>query len=278
MQSSGRLNQTSNPTSSPPGELTGRVAWVTGGSRGIGRAIALTLAGHGAAVAVGARNMQALESLCSEIEGLGGNCLAKSLDVRDGDSVEAFAQAVTDRLGTPDILVNNAGIYKTEPVRGHSLDVWQEIIDVNLTGALLTSRSALDGMIEKGWGRIINISSISGKAGEAFGAAYCASKFGLIGLSQSLALEVARYGITVNAVCPGWVSTDMSIEQLTDERWCRLNSLEPAQSQEIARLSVPQERFISPEEVAQLVAYLCTDFARGITGQAMNICGGMVLH
>src|SRR5262249_41921101 len=185
---------------------------------------------------------------------------------------------VKERLGTPDILVNNAGIYKTEPVRGHSLEIWQEIIDINLTGALLTSRCVLDGMIEKGWGRIINISSISGKSGEAFGAAYSASKYGLIGLSQSMALEVARYGITVNAVCPGWVSTEMAVEQLTDQRWCKLNSLEPSESEEIARLSVPQERFISPEEVAELVAYLCTDSARGITGQAMNICGGMALH
>jgi len=278
MQSTGRLDDKPMTASSSGRDLAGRVAWVTGGSRGIGRAIALTLAGRGAAVAVGARNLQALESLSAEIGRLGADCLIQSLDVRDSQSVHAFAQATTDRLGSPDILVNNAGIYKTEPVRGHSLEIWKEVIDVNLTGALLTSRSVLDSMIAKGWGRIINISSISGKTGEAFGAAYCASKFGLIGLSQSLALEVARYGITVNAVCPGWVSTDMAVEQLTDQRWCQLNSLEPAESQEIARLSVPQERFISPDEVAQLVTYLCTDFARGITGQAMNICGGMVLH
>ncbi len=278
MNSTTQLSDEESTTVPAAGELAGRVAWVTGGSRGIGRAIALALADRGATVAIGARNMQALEAVRSEIESIGGTCLIASLDVRDGDSIIGFARAVADRLGTADILVNNAGIYKTEPVRGHSLEIWQETIETNLTGALLTSRAVLEGMIEKGWGRIINISSISGKVAEVFGAAYSASKFGLIGLSQSLALEVARHGITVNAVCPGWVSTDMAAEQLTDERWCRLNAVEPAESQEIARLSVPLERFITPEEVAQLVAYLCTDSARGITGQAINICGGMALH
>ncbi|HEY9871487.1 MAG TPA: SDR family NAD(P)-dependent oxidoreductase [Candidatus Obscuribacterales bacterium] len=263
----------------PPGrELAGKVAWVTGASRGIGRAIAIALAARGAALAIGARNAEALAGVRGSIESLGSSCFAAPLDVRDGNQVESFAQQIAAHLGAPDILVNNAGIYRTEPVRGHSLHVWQETIETNLTSALLTSRCVIDGMAAKGWGRIINIASISGKVAEAYGAAYSASKFGLIGLTQALALEVARLGITVNAVCPGWVKTDMAAEQLSDERWCRLNSLDTSEAADLARLSVPQERFIAAEEVADLVAFLCSGAARGITGQAINICGGMALY
>ena len=127
-------------------------------------------------------------------------------------------------------------------------------------------------------GRIVNISSISGKSGEPYGAAYSSSKFAMIGLTQSLALEVARHGITVNAVCPGWVETDMAYEQLTDRRWCELNSLPVEDSVEIARLSIPREKFVKAEEVAALVRFLCSEDAQSITGQAINICGGLSLH
>jgi ketoreductase len=130
-------------------------------------------------------------------------------------------------------------------------------------------------MIERKWGRIINISSISGQKAEAYGTAYSASKFGLIGVTQSLALELARHGITVNSVCPGWVETDMAQEQINDPEWCRLNDINPEESLDIARLSVPQMRLIQPDEVAGLVGYLCSDRAKGITGQAINICGGL---
>lgn len=263
----------------PPGQdLAGKVAWVTGASRGIGRAIAIALAERGAALAIGARNIEALAGVRESIESLGSPCFAAPLDVRKGNQIESFAEQIAAHLGAPDILVNNAGIYRTEPVRGHRLDIWQETIETNLTSALLTSRCVIDGMIFQGWGRIINIASISGKVAEAYGAAYSASKFGLIGLTQALALEVARLGITVNAVCPGWVKTDLAARQLSDERWCRLNSLNTSDAADLARLSVPQERFMAPEEVADLVAFLCTDAARGITGQAINICGGMALY
>ena len=133
-------------------------------------------------------------------------------------------------------------------------------------------------MIERNWGRIINISSISGKVAEAFGAAYSASKFAIIGLTQSMALEAAKHAITVNAICPGWVDTKMAGDQLSDDNYLSLTEQEPSQALEIARLSVPQMRFIAPEEVASLVVYLCSEQARGITGQAINICGGLSLH
>jgi ketoreductase len=133
-------------------------------------------------------------------------------------------------------------------------------------------------MVERGWGRIINISSISGKTAEIWGSAYSASKFGMIGLTQALALEVARHNITVNAVCPGWVLTEMATEQLQDPQYCELTGSDPKDAIANAAYSVPQQRMIEPEEVAALVAFLASDRARGITGQAINICGGLSLH
>lgn len=259
--------------------LAGKVALVTGASRGIGKAIALELAREGANVSVIARDKESLERVKREIDRLSpqSSSLAISCDLSKPNSLESAISDVEKKLATVSILVNNCGIYKTQEVRDHSLSVWSEIIDTNLTSALRAARSVLDGMIQQGWGRIINISSISGKQGEAYGAAYSATKFGLIGLTQSLALEVATKGITVNAVCPGWVDTDMAQNQLHDEEWCKLNNIDPTQSKEIARLSIPQQRFVEPEEVASLVAYLCSEKARSITGQAVNICGGLSL-
>lgn len=259
--------------------LTGKVALVTGASRGIGKAIALELASEGANVAIIARDKVSLDSVKKQIEVLSPNSssLAVSCDLSKPNSLENAISEVQKKLGTVSILVNNCGIYKTQEVRDHSLSVWSETIETNLTSALRAARCVLDGMIEEGWGRIINISSISGKQGEAYGAAYSATKFGLIGLTQSLALEVATKGITVNAVCPGWVDTDMAQNQLHDEEWCKLNNIDPMQSKEIARLSIPQQRFVEPEEVASFVAYLCSERARSITGQAVNICGGLSL-
>lgn len=252
---------------------------MTGASRGIGKAIALELASDGANVALIARDKVALDSVKAEIEALSPHnaCVAISCDLSKPNSLENAISELEKQWTTVSILVNNCGIYKTQEVRDHSLSVWTEIIDTNLTSALRAARSVLDGMIRQGWGRIINISSISGKQGEAYGAAYSATKFGLIGLTQSLALEVATKGITVNAVCPGWVDTDMAQNQLHDQQWCKLNNIDPAQSKEIARLSIPQQRFVEPAEVASFVAYLCSDKARSITGQAVNICGGLSL-
>ncbi len=259
-------------------ELNGKVALVTGASRGIGRAIAVALAEQGASVVVCSRTIATLAALTKEIESKGGRCIYSQVDVRLESSVDELLSFTNKEMGKIDILINNAGIYRTEAVDGHSLTTWDDVLSTNLTSALLTSRRVLGGMISRSWGRIINVASISGKVAEAYGAAYSASKFGLIGLTQAMALEVARYGITVNAVCPGWVSTSMASEQLSDESYLRLTEQEPSQASEIARLSVPQERFIEPHEVANLVVYLCSNAARGITGQSINICGGLSLH
>ncbi|MBX3135477.1 SDR family oxidoreductase [Candidatus Obscuribacterales bacterium] len=268
-------------------ELHGKNALVTGASRGIGRAIALELAALGARTALVARSSSLLESLAKEINDKNsGDAIYKSLDIEK----ESFALELAKWLKAEgfhvDVLVNNAGIYSTdyiplEHADGWEVsdpgndDLWKRTMAVNLNAPYILAKVFAPAMIERKWGRIINISSISGQKAEAYGTAYSASKFGLIGVTQSLALELARHGITVNSVCPGWVETDMAQEQINDPEWCRLNDINPEESLDIARLSVPQMRLIQPDEVAGLVGYLCSDRAKGITGQAINICGGL---
>src|SRR5262249_32694849 len=226
--------------------LHGKVAVVTGASRGIGKACAIALAEQGASIAILSRSLRKLEELKEAINPLGVRCFADACDVADTNMLENFIRHSSEELGAISILINNAGIYATEPILDHSLQIWQQVLQINLTAAMWSCRSVLPQMIENRWGRIINISSISGKQGEAYGAAYSASKFGMIGLTQSMALEVARHGVTVNAVCPGWVETDMAIDQLQDDRWCDLNAIPAQDSVEIAKLSVPHGRFIQP--------------------------------
>lgn len=259
-----------------PQALAGRRALVTGAGSGIGRETALSMASMGADLVLVGRRKEALEETIT----LSGDrkMSAYCADISDpGDLKEVLAKIDLEFSGV-DIVVNCAGVYRTEPVQGHRLSVWNEVISTNLTSALIISEFFLEGMLNRKWGRIINISSISGKSGEAFGAAYSASKFGLIGLTQSMALEVASAGITVNAVCPGWVETDMALRQIEDPSWTSLTGLDHDSALEITKLSVPQGRLIEAREVADLVAYLATEQARGITGQAINICGGLSIH
>ncbi len=256
---------------------SGKTAFITGASRGIGRALAERLAQDGFDIALFARSEDLLSKLESDLSKFNVQARAFPVDVSDAPRFVAALKSAREKLGPASILVNNAGVYYTQSVEGHSVDLFKEVLETNLTAALNACQFVVSGMKERGWGRIVNISSISGKVAEAYGAAYSASKFGMIGLTQSLALEVAEHGITVNAVCPGWVATEMARAQLRDETWCALNQLEVSQSEEIARLSVPQKRLIQPEEVAHLVSFLCGENARGITGQSINICGGLSL-
>lgn len=255
-----------------------KTAFITGASRGIGRAIAEKLAQDGFDLALFARSEDLLSKLESDLSGFGIKAQSFPIDVSVPESFIAALTKAKQALGNPSILINNAGVYYTQSVEGHSIELFRDVLETNLTSALNACQFVISSMKSEGWGRIINISSISGKVGEAHGSAYSASKFGLIGLTQSLALEVAEFGVTVNAVCPGWVATEMARTQLNDEKWCALNSLEVSQSEEIARLSVPQKRLIQPEEVAHLVSFLCSENARGITGQSINICGGLSLN
>ena len=255
-----------------------RTAFITGASRGIGRALSESMAQDGFDIALFARSADLLSQLETDLEALGVRAEAFCVDVSDARQFVAALESAREKLGAPSVLINNAGVYYTQSVEGHSVDLFNEVLETNLTSALNACQFVVSDMKKNGWGRIVNISSISGKVAEAFGAAYSASKFGMIGLTQSLALEVAEHGITVNAVCPGWVATEMTRAQLNDEKWCALNQLDVSQSEEIARLSVPQKRLIQPEEVAHLVSFLCSENARGITGQSINICGGLSLN
>lgn len=259
-------------------DLKNKTAVITGASRGIGRAITLKLAQKGTNLAICARNWQALGDVKGEAEALGVKCFAQVADVSNEKAVTNFIEAATNEVGQADILINNAGIYVTEPIADHALTSWQAVIDTNLTGPFLMSRALIPLMVKRNWGRIVNISSISGKVAEIYGSAYSASKFGLIGLTQALALETARFGITVNAICPGWVATDMTFNQLNDADYQSLTNIAASDSVDVARLSVPQMRFIDPDEVAELVVFLCSEKAKGIHGQALNICGGLSLH
>jgi len=247
--------------------LTGKTALITGGGRGIGRAIALLFAQHGARVAVAARTREQVESVAQEI---GVKATALVCDVSNPDQVtEIFADI------KPDILVNNAGIAESATFVTTTDDMWQRHIAINLSGTFYCTRAALPAMLERGWGRVINIASIAAKTGAPYVAAYTASKHGVLGLTRSLALEVANRGITVNAICPGYVDTEMvsrGIETITAKTG---RSAEEALNA-LKKMS-PQNRLTTPEEVAALALLLASDEGRGINGQGINIDGGSVL-
>lgn len=247
--------------------LTGKTALITGGGRGIGRAIALVFAQHGARIAVAARTREQVETVAREI---GDNAVALVCDVSNPEQV---TEIFTDIK--PDILVNNAGIAESATFVTTSDDMWQRHIAINLSGTFYCTRAALPAMLDKGWGRIINIASIAAKTGAPYVAAYTASKHGVLGLTRSLALEVANRGITVNAICPGYVDTEMvsrGVETITAKTG---RSAEEALNA-LKKMS-PQNRLTTPEEVAALALLLASDEGRGINGQGINIDGGSVL-
>jgi NAD(P)-dependent dehydrogenase (short-subunit alcohol dehydrogenase family) len=251
------------------GELDGRVALITGGGRGIGRAIALSFAGAGAMVALAGRSAAALEETCAAVARCGGRALALVCDVTDPDAVAgAFVQARA-ALGPVDILVNNAGI--TASVKFTDMDdaTWDRILRVNVTGAFYCCRAAAPDMIARQWGRVINVASIAALQGLAFSSAYSASKHALLGLTRSLALELGRHGITVNALCPGWTETEMlsaAIEAVVAKTG---RSVEQACASVLG--SSGQQRVIAPEEVAAAALRLAGREGDGVTGEAITI-------
>jgi NAD(P)-dependent dehydrogenase (short-subunit alcohol dehydrogenase family) len=246
--------------------LSGRRALVTGGSRGIGRATAARLIAAGAAVTITARTEADARRAGDEL-----GCAALAADVRDAAAMErAFAAAAP-----LDILVNNAGIALSRPVAKLSLEDWNEVIGVDLTGAFLGCRLALPGMVERGWGRIVNVASTAGLRPYLYTAAYCAAKHGLIGLTRALALETARQGVTVNAVCPGFTATDMAASAVA------VIEAQTGRSADAARAALerlnPQNRLTDPDEVAAAIIFLCRPDSHGITGQSLIIAGGEVM-
>jgi len=254
--------------------LEGKVALVTGGGRGIGRAIALALARAGADVAVTARSVAEIEAVAREIRALGRKAAALPADVGDRLQVDASVETAGQSLGPVQILVNNAGMAVSAKLGDIDDPLWDRHLRVNLTGAFYASRAALPGMLAAGWGRIVNVASVAGRQGYPYVAAYVASKHGLLGLTRALALEVVQTGITVNAICPGYVATDLTWESARRIQAKTGRSYDEA-VQSLAAFS-PQRRLIEPEEVAAIAVYLASEEARGVTGQAWNVDGGAV--
>lgn len=256
-------------------DLKGKVVAITGASQGIGKAISEVFAENGAQVILLSRNKKKLEAVEA---GLKPACTKPAqyyvLDVSKPDDVEN----VFKQIGHVDILINNAGIHFTASVQEIKIEDWKKLLAVNLDGAMYCTKAVLPKMKKNKWGRIINISSVCGKVGYAFESAYCASKFALIGFTQSLAQEIARYNITVNCICPGWVETDMAEGILNDESYAKLYNIPLEELKTTSLQAVPIERYIQPSEVANLALYLASDYASAITGQSINICGGLCMH
>ncbi|SHE59998.1 3-oxoacyl-[acyl-carrier-protein] reductase [Seinonella peptonophila] len=245
--------------------LEGKTAIVTGGSRGIGRAIAITLASKGADVAIFyAGNQVAAEETVQQVQHLGRNALAFQVDVTDANAVDQGIKEIHTAWGKIDILVNNAGITRDNLSLRIKEEDWDSVIDTNLKGVFLCTKAVSRLMMRKKTGRIINISSVVGVMGNAGQANYSAAKAGILGLTKSIAREFAGRGITVNAVAPGFIQTDMT-EALSEQ-----------QQQEIFK-QIPLGYFGKPEDVAELVSFLASDGARYITGQTIHIDGGMVM-
>ena len=247
------------------GLLDGKVALVTGGSRGIGRAIALRLGQEGADVAVCARNVEAAGEVASEIEGLGRKCLVRACDVADAEQAGALIASTIEELGQLDILVNNAGVTRDNLLMRMKEEDWDEVLAINLKGAFNCARAAVRPMLKARGGRIVNITSVVGLQGNAGQVNYAASKAGLIGLTKSLARELASRGITANAVAPGLVPETGMTGELAAE----------VQQQMLS--AVPLGRAGTPEDVAHAVAFLASEQAAYITGQVLAVDGGMVM-
>jgi 3-oxoacyl-[acyl-carrier protein] reductase len=244
-------------------QLQGKVAIVTGASRGIGKATALALAAQGAAVVVNyASSSGAADAVVAEIFQAGGSALALGADVSQSEDVDRLFEATIEKFGRIDVLVNNAGITRDTLLLRMKLEDWQAVIDLNLTGVFLCTRAASKIMLKQRSGRIINITSVSGQVGNAGQANYSAAKAGVIGFTRTVARELASRGITVNAVAPGFIATDMT------------NDLK---SEPILAM-IPLNRYGQPEDVAGMIEFLAASSAAGyITGQVFNVDGGMVM-
>jgi 3-oxoacyl-[acyl-carrier protein] reductase len=243
--------------------LVDKVAIVTGASRGIGRAVALALAAEGAQVVVNyARSSAAAEQVVAKINGMGSQGIALQADVSQPEQVESLVKTVMDKWGRVDVLVNNAGITRDTLLLRMSLEDWQAVVDLNLTGVFLATRAVSKIMLKQRAGRIINITSIAAQMGNPGQANYSAAKAGVIGFTKTVAKELSSRAITVNAVAPGFIATDMTSN---------------LKSEEILKF-IPLGRYGQPEEVAGMVRFLAADPAAGyITGQVFNVDGGMVM-
>ena len=242
-----------------------RIALVTGASRGIGRACALELAKAGVKVAFAARQMDKLEEVAAEIRAAGGEAFVVALDLSSQESIKEAISKVSKEFGRIDILVNNAGVTKDGLALRMKPDDWNMVLHTNLSGAFFCIQQVISPMMRERWGRVVNISSVVGQAGNAGQANYVASKAGLIGLTKSLAQELGSRNITVNAVAPGFIETDMT-HGLKDEHKAKITA------------SIPLGRIGNPQEVAAAVRFLCSEEASYITGNVIDVNGGMYMR
>ena len=242
-----------------------RIAFITGASRGIGRACALALSAGGAKVVLAARQLEKLEEVAAEIRAAGGEAFVVPIDLASQDSIkEAFSKASRE-FGRIDILVNNAGLTRDGLAMRMKRDDWDAVLQTNLSGSFFCIQQVLPPMVRERWGRIVNITSVVGESGNAGQSNYAASKAGLIGLTKSLAQELASRNITVNAVAPGFVATDMTAS-LSDELKAKITE------------AVPLKRIGRPEDIAAAVKFLCGDDAGYITGHVLDVNGGMFMR
>lgn len=245
----------------------GKHAFVTGGGSGIGLAIARALREAGWRVSIAGRNVERLEEVARAI-----GFYAQQLDVTKADAADAALAKAADALGPISLLVNNAGGAKSASFEKTSLDVWRETLDLNLMGAVHCSRAVMTGMKASGWGRIVNVASTAGLIGYRYVSAYVAAKHGLVGLTKALALEVAKSGVTVNAVCPGYTDTDIVASAVATIASTTKRSADEALASFAA--SNPQGRLVRPAEVAAAVVWLASDDAAAVNGIALPIAGG----
>ena len=255
--------------------LEGRGAVVTGGGRGIGAAVAGALADAGASVVVAARTRREIDAVAQQLEATGHTAFAVPCDVTDVARVRELAGAAIEWLGTVDILVNCAGIADSAPLHNQALEQWNRLFAVNATGTFLTTQALMPGMIERRWGRVVNVASVAGLGGGKYMAAYSASKHAVIGFTRCVAAEVADRGVTVNAVCPGYVDTRMTRESV--ERIVQQTGRTHEEALQSILGTTPQRRLIAPEEVAHAVLSLCDEQAKGINGQTIVVDGGALL-
>ena len=242
----------------------GKIALVTGASRGIGEAIAKRLASEGANVLAAARSVDALARVVSEIEAAGGKASALALDLSDAASIDAAVKTALAARGEIHVLVNNAGVTEDNLILRMGRQAWDRVLATNLTGAFLLTQAVIKGMVRKRYGRIVNVTSVVGLMGNAGQANYAASKAGLIGLTKSVARELASRNITCNAVAPGLIATAMT-EKMTDA------------AREALSTQIPLERLGAPDDVAAAAAFLASDEASYITGTVVNVSGGLYM-
>lgn len=260
----------------PSPKLENKIALVTGAGRGIGRAIALGFAAEGARISAVGRTESDLNSLVEEVSRLGSTAVAIPADLCQPIAASRVIEETQICLGTLDILVNNAGVgssFDPKPVLHFNDDLWHRSLALNLTAPYLLSKAALPILLRKKWGRIINIASVASKSPQLHGVAYSSSKHGLLGLTRTLALEVAADGITVNAICPGPVETEMN------DRRIRYDSERlGVPFSELEAGSTPIGRRLQPEEMVPMAILLASEESAAITGQAFNICGGLAMY